>query len=224
MDAVTVMTRSQVKQERTILLTVEKAQRRMNELNDEQLMQHVSRKDVPAFRQLYERYGGRVLGLSIKIVGDRALAEEITQETFWRIWHHAEAFHTTRGTFQNWLFGIARNLAIDTLRRHRQLHLEPFVEVHANGEGRTRPLQDEQDVVESALLSVQQGHVQEALACLPEEQRQVIDWIYFQGKTRREIALEMGIPFGTINTRARLALQKLRHALVERGYEFEDVA
>ncbi len=218
------MTRSQIERNRAISLSVEKAQLRMNEPNDEQLMQHVVRKDVPAFRQLYERYGGRVLGLSIKIVGDHALAEEIAQETFWRIWHHAEAFHTTRGTFQNWLFGIARNLAIDMLRRQRQVRVEPLAELQADGHGRTRPLQDEQDVVESALLSVQQRHVQEALACLPEEQRQVVDWIYFQGKTRREIALEMGIPFGTINTRARLALQKLRHALVEQGYEFEDVA
>lgn len=194
----------------------------MNELSDEQLVQHVTSGEVFAFRQLYDRYGSRVLGLSLKIVGDRALAEEVTQETFWRIWRNATGYHSGRGTFQNWMFGIARNLSIDMLRRHKRVRLESLSETFAGSEARPRQLQDEHDVVETAWACLQQEQVHEALAQLPEEQRDVIEWIYFQGKTRREIAQEQDIPFGTINTRARLALQKLRQALQANGYEFEE--
>ncbi len=194
----------------------------MNEHSDEQLVQRVTVGEAPAFRQLYERYGSRVMGLSIKIIGDHALAEEVTQETFWRIWHNADAFHEGRGTFQNWMFGIARNLSIDMLRKHKRIRLESLSEPSADHDKPVRQLQDEHDVVESAWASLQQEQVHAALECLPEDQRNVIDWIYFQGKTRREIALEQNIPFGTINTRAQLALKKLRQALQDNGYEFEE--
>lgn len=196
----------------------------MSELSDEHLLQRVTLGEIPAFRQLYDRYGPRVLGLSNKIIGDYALAEEVTQETFWRIWRNAHAYNTGRGTFQNWMYGIARNLSIDMLRSHKRVRLESLSIPDAEGGEQTRQLQDDHDVMESAFASLQQEQIHQALACLPDEQREVIDWIYFQGKTRREIALEQDIPFGTINTRARLALQKLRQALQANGYGIEDEA
>jgi RNA polymerase sigma-70 factor (ECF subfamily) len=115
------------------------------------------------------------------------------------------------------LFRIARNLAIDLLRRRKftleSLHIGTTIERH---------LVAEHDVVETAWVSLQQEQVHLALAELPPEQRDVINWIYFQGKTRREIAQEKEIPFGTINTRAKLALDKLRRALQAQGYHLEE--
>lgn len=207
--------------EPTLISPPERASLHMNNLSDEQLLQRITLGETPAFRQLYDRYGSRVLGLSTKIVGDRALAEEVTQETFWRIWRHAAGYNAGRGTFQNWMFGIARNLSIDMLRQHKRVRLESLSETNEGSGPLPRQLQDDHDVVESAWESLQQEQVHQALMCLPEEQRDVINWIYFQGKTRREIAQEQNIPFGTINTRASLALQKLRQALQANGYEFE---
>lgn len=195
---------------------------KLNELRDEALLRLVGRGDVAAFRTLYERHGARVNGLCYKILGDVALAEEVTQETFWRVWRHVDGFEAARGSFQNWMFGIARNLAIDVLRRRKRMPVEPLHPARPDRDAAGRQLPAAHDVVETAWASLQQEQVQAALAELPPEQRQVIEWIYFQGKTRREIAQEEDIPFGTINTRARLALDKLRRALQANGYGLEE--
>lgn len=191
----------------------------LHDVSDEELMRRVTNEDVPAYRTLYDRYGPVVKGLAYKILRDEAVAEEIMQETFWRVWDNATSFDCDRGTFTNWMFGIARNLAIDTLRRGRNIawHSLPVSDVE-QAEYSTQ-LQSSQDVFESTWLSMRHSQVRTALTELPEEQRDVINWIYFQGKTRRQIAEEQNIPFGTINTRARLALEKLKRSLQAQGYE-----
>lgn len=190
----------------------------IHELNDEQLMLDVLAGNTAAFRQLYERYAAVVTGLSYKIVGERHLAEEIAQETFWRVWHKAGSFDAQRGKFTHWMFGIARNLAIDALQQHQKL---PLFELNS-GEGSSEEtgfFQAEHDVAEIAWSSLKTKQVHQALADLPSEQREVVEWIFFHGKTRREIAEEKKIPFGTINTRAKLALDKLRRSLQACGFE-----
>lgn len=196
---------------------------KLNESSDEELLHHVARGEVAAFRVLYERHGARVTGLCYKILGDVALAEEVAQETFWRVWRHVDGYEGSRGSFQNWMFGIARNLSIDLLRRRRRVQVEPLHASPLSESRGKRQLASAHDVAETAWASLRQSQVQAALAELPPEQRQVIDWIYFQGKTRREIAEDEAIPFGTINTRARLALDKLRRALQANGYGLEEV-
>ncbi|HRQ39624.1 MAG TPA: sigma-70 family RNA polymerase sigma factor [Chloroflexota bacterium] len=194
----------------------------MNEWSDEQLLAHVANGEVAAFKTLFDRYGGRVTGFCVKLLHDQALAEDACQETFWRIWNGAHTFDGQRGNFQGWLFGIARNLAIDTIRRQKNMLVELLPDGRVPHNEQAASVDAEPDVAEVAWVSIQQQQVHQALAELPPDQRDVIEWIYFQGMTRREIAQEKNIPFGTINTRAQLALEKLGRALRANGYGLEE--
>jgi RNA polymerase sigma-70 factor (ECF subfamily) len=191
----------------------------MNEFSDQQLMVLVIQQDVAAYKTLYERYKRSVLGLSYKILQDRGAAEEVMQETFWRIWQNAASFDTQRGSFPNWMFGIARNLSIDIVRRGQKIKMQALPDVHHENVESSPHYRDDHNVADAATLLLQHEQVHLAMTSLPEEQRDVVEWIYFQGKTRRQIAQEHDIPFGTINTRARLALDKLKRALEAQGFE-----
>jgi RNA polymerase sigma-70 factor, ECF subfamily len=191
----------------------------MNELSDEQLMAQVIENDMAAYKILYERYKRSVLGLSYKILGDRASAEEVMQETFWRIWNNASSFDLQRGSFPNWMFGIARNLSIDIVRRGQKVQMQTLPDQDHEHAESSPQLKDDHNVADVALALIQHKQVQIAMNELPTEQRDVVEWIYFQGKTRRQIAQEQDIPFGTINTRARLALDKLKRVLQAQGFE-----
>ena len=185
---------------------------------DETLVTQVARGNPAALEVLYDRYASRVMGLSLKILGDQALAEDILQETFWRVWQSAATFQSQLGPFTGWLFRIARNLAIDAYRRRS---VRPQAFVGANG---SDPILDEtpdpdMDVAEQAQSILQNKQVRKALDSLPDVQRQVIEMAYFYGMTRQEIAEATGEALGTIHTRARLALQKLRGELERVKFE-----
>jgi RNA polymerase sigma-70 factor (ECF subfamily) len=181
------------------------------QLSDEQLMSHIAEGQEAALALLYERYAAAVMGLAFKVVGDRSVAEEIVQETFYRVWDKSRSFHEQKGSVTSWLFRIARNLAIDSLRRQQ---VRPqAVESEPEAEHIERTRSSSANVVEAAWLAIKREQVQTALRQLPEEQRQVMELAYFGGLTRREIAAETGVALGTIHTRARLALQKLQQTL-----------
>ena len=176
---------------------------------DETLATQVARGNSAALEVLYDRYASIVLGIALKATGDQALAEEILQETFWRVWQSAATYQSQRGSFTGWLFRIARNLAIDAYRRR---NVRPQAISGANG---SDPILDETpdpntDVAEQAQSMMKNRQIRKALASLPVVQRQVIEMAYFYGMTRQEIAEATGEALGTIHTRARLALQKLR--------------
>ncbi len=188
-----------------------------DDLNDEQLMTLAATGDPAALETLYDRYASAVMGLALKIMGDRAIAEEVVQETFWRVWRNADSFHAGRGPFPGWLFGIARNLSIDLWRRRKTRPLPAF---EAGDEQQIDLIPDpETDVAELAWVTVKHQRVRAALTALPPAQRQVIEMAYFRGLTRQEIAKVLGEPLGTIHTRARLALQKLRESLQAQGFD-----
>ena len=189
----------------------------VKEWSDEQLIAQVARGDTAAYETLYDRYCSAVMGLALKITGDRSLAEEVVQETFWRVWRKADLFQTQRGAFTSWFFGITRNLSIDVLRRQRT-QIQPVEETDAERiiEQAVDPTTD---VPEAAWLREKHQQMQAAIATLPNEQRRVIEMAYFRGLTRQEIAQATGEPLGTIHTRARLALQKLREELQMHGFE-----
>ena len=194
------------------------------EVTDEALIAIVTQSgDVNAFRRLFERYSAIVMGLAYKMVGDHALAEEIVQETFWRVWHNAPSYNQEKGSFSTWMFGIARNLCIDALRRYKRVQIQSLEidDAHQWSKSEVVFAAPAVDTAEVANTLIRHEHVRDAMEKLPPEQRDVIHWVYFQGKTRREIAAEQNIPFGTINTRARLALQKLKSALQSRGFGSE---
>ena len=185
--------------------------------NDMQLMMQVMESNSAALEILYDRYASAVMGLTFKMLGDRTLAEEVTQETFWRVWRKAHSFRSRQGKFSSWLFGIARNLSIDAWRR-RQVRPQPVATTEENEKTDGTP-DPNADVAESAWVAIKRKQVRAAMNSLPPNQRQVIELAYFWGMTRQEIAEETNVPLGTVHTRARLALQKLRETLQEQGFE-----
>jgi RNA polymerase sigma-70 factor (ECF subfamily) len=188
-----------------------------DEVTDEQLVARSVRGDATAFEVLYDRYAPTVMGLALRIVADRALAEEVVQETFWRVWQNAASFQVQRGAFAGWLLSITRNLAIDMCRRR---NVRPQVLLETADEPSIERVPDQSaDVPEAAWNAIKHQQVYAALSDLPPDQRRVIELAYFGGLTRQEIAAETGEPLGTIHTRARLALKKLRAALLSRGFE-----
>ena len=185
---------------------------------DQALVTGVARGDSAALEALYDRYASRVLGVALKIIGDQALAEDILQETFWRVWQNAAGYQSQLGPFTGWLFRIVRNLSIDAYRRR---NVRPQAILSANG---SDPILDETpdpdtDVAEQAQAILTNRQIRTALASLPDVQRQVIELAYFYGMTRQEIAEATGEALGTIHTRARLALQKLRGELERDEFE-----
>ena len=196
------------------------SEKKLLDAPDETLITQVARGNSQAFEVLYDRYASRVLGVTIKIIGDQAQAEDILQETFWRVWQSARTYQSQLGPFTGWLFRIARNLAIDAYRRQS---VRPQVPVSAGGEG-DDPILDQtpdpdMDVAEQAQSLLNYRQIRKALAALPSVQRQVIEMAYFYGMTRQEIAEVTGEAVGTIHTRARLALQKLRGELERDEFE-----
>lgn len=196
------------------------SEKTLSDTPDETLAARVARGDNAALEALYDRYASRVLGISMRIVGDQALAEDILQETFWRVWQSAGTYQSQLGAFTGWLFRIARNLSIDAYRRR---NVRPQTVQSAREPGGDPVLEEapdpDADVAEQAQSILMNRQVRKAMASLPDVQRQVIEMAYFYGMTRQEIAEATGEALGTIHTRARLALQKLRGELERDDFE-----
>ena len=190
----------------------------LERLSDEILMARVAGGNPAALEMLYDRYASTVLGLSLKVIGDQALAEDVLQETFWRVWQSAATYESQRGSFAGWLFRIARNLAIDAYRR-RNARPQAMPDVVGSEPILDQVSDPDVDVVEQVQSSLQHKQVRLALLSLSPAQRQVIEMAYFFGMTRQEIAEATGEALGTIHTRARLAIQKLRAELDKEEFE-----
>jgi RNA polymerase sigma-70 factor (ECF subfamily) len=189
---------------------------------DEELVAQLSRQDVKAFEALYDRYGNIVYSVSLRILGDVQAAEDVVQEVFLRVWRKPDHYDTARGRFLTWLLSVARNRAIDEHRsRGRRLRYE-VGSAPLDGEG--FPSGDADDPALAALLSDEGAAVREALNGLPLEQRRAIGLAYYGGLTQQEIARALGEPLGTVKTRIRLGMQKMRLALaaIRPGLEGED--
>jgi RNA polymerase sigma-70 factor, ECF subfamily len=191
----------------------------VEQLTDEEIAARIARRDSHALETLYDLYAPLVLGISLRIVDDRAIAEDILQETFWRVWTRAASYKSQRGSVSAWIFTIARNLALDAYRR-RNVRPPSIAAVDYNDSLLERAPDPHTDVVTQSTLRLQQKQIRDALATLPLVQRQVIEMAYFFGMTRQEIAAATGEALGTIHTRARLALQKLREQLGNEEFEY----
>lgn len=171
-------------------------------LSDESLLVGMASGDAQAATALVRRYQGRVFGLARTIVREPALAEEVAQEAFVRVWRHAAAYDSRRGAVSTWLLTITRNLAIDALRLKREEPVDPQVLL-------TRLL-----AVEPAdEAAMDEEFVRQALRGLPEEQARAIALAVFYGMSGRKIAEIEGIPLGTAKTRLRRGMAKLRDQL-----------
>jgi RNA polymerase sigma-70 factor (ECF subfamily) len=181
------------------------------ETPDEQLVQRMSEGDVTALETLYNRYARAVYAFAVRIVGDGLVAEEVLQEAFTRAWQQAGRFEFSRGSFPSWLLSITHNLAIDEVRRRQRRPQR------ADSVDSVDLLLSEADLtvdVEAAVeASELHDEIRAAMDTLPDAQRRVIELAYFEGLTQREIAALLDEPLGTVKTRMRLGMQKLKDVL-----------
>jgi RNA polymerase sigma factor (sigma-70 family) len=169
-----------------------------------QLMEGLLDGDDDAIRTLYSRFGRPVYTMGLRLLGSREAAEELTQDVFLAVWRKAARFDPARGRLSTWLMTIAHNLAIDRLRRET---------------GATRPTLVLVDEVPDApggrdeeTLIAERDEALRAMACLSDAEKRLLARAYFRGMTAREIAESDGIPLGTVKTRLRTALIKIRKA------------
>jgi RNA polymerase sigma-70 factor (ECF subfamily) len=162
--------------------------------------------DETALESLYARHGGLIYALALRIVGDPGVAREVLQDTFLRCWDKREAYDEARGRVLSWLVSIARHRAIDLLRsRPHQARLrerEPLAEL--------MPEAAPPDAADTLAL---RRVIASALGALPAAQRQAIEMAYFGGQTQAEIASALAQPLGTIKSRTREAMERLRATL-----------
>lgn len=189
--------------------------------SDEKLVSLITQAHEQALAQLYERYNRLIFSLALAIVNDRETAEEITLDVFMRVWQKAGTYRPEQAKVSTWLTHIARHHSIDVLRR-RAARLDQSA-VH--WEDAIRNVESSQpSPQESAELSLRRARIQAALARLPAEQKQALFLAYFGGYTQSQIAEILAQPLGTIKTRLRLAMQKLREFLKEeQGYKDKSV-
>lgn len=188
---------------------------------DEALIARICQRDEAALSLLYARYAHVVYGLSMRIVHQVEVAEEVVQETFLRVWRSAHTFQGDPSGFRSWLFRIARNLSLDQLRRQaarpRTVTITPEP---MNDHAPLDTLADETcDVAAQATACCLRDQVRRALLTLPPEQRYVLELAYFGGLTHHEIAETTGEPLGTIKTRLRLGLRKLGVIAQQEAFE-----
>ncbi len=167
---------------------------------DEELLTRVAGGDSAALGEFYDLYSDRVLGLLMHTLRERADAEDVLQEVFLQVWQRAEQFNPERGSPAAWLFLIARSRAVDRIRRRKREGGAPLLDDQAL----PSMLLDNLDRSESAQRAVN------ALMRLPEEQRRAIVLAFYEGLTQEQIADRQAIPLGTVKTRIRLGMQRLR--------------
>lgn len=174
---------------------------------DNDLVHAVTQGDRDAFLTLYDRYSTRVYGLAIRILQDPMASEEVTQDTFLRLWTRATTFNPAKGRFLTWLLTITRRLAIDRIR----LESRQPKEVGSLDEQDWDWVPDPNSTTDESRW----GTLGFALKDLPSLQRQVIELAFYQGLSQSQIAEHINIPLGTVKTRIRLGMEKLREAILQ---------
>jgi len=171
-------------------------------LTEEQLVLSLRNHEKIAIEALYDMYSASLFGVISRIVIDTAIAEDVLQETFVKIWHSFSSYNTEKGRLFTWMVNIARNLAIDKIRS------KDFKNQHKNQEiENTVNSIDEQN---STVYKPELMGIKDLVDTLKPEQKSIIDLVYFKGYTHVEAADELGVPLGTIKTRLRMGIQQLR--------------
>ena len=182
----------------------------LEQLPDDELVVLVTRRNKDALSALYDRHARLVFSLALRVVEERSFAEEITQDVFVTLWSKGASYRSERGHLSAWLLSIAHNRSIDELRKRRRNARLPTVEID---ETQIVVSGNHDQVADTVLARLDRQSIREALEKLPTPQKQVIVLAYFQGLTQSEISQAVGAPLGTVKTRIRLGLQKLREFL-----------
>lgn len=177
--------------------------------DDQELLQRIARRDETALALLYQRYGAQVYSLTYQVLRNSQLAEEATQDTFMKVWRLSHSWDPEKGRFISWLMTVARHTAIDRLRqeeRQSALNNASIDEI--------APITTDRGLPHDPAL--QDGRLlRQLLQQLPQEQAQAIEMAFFQGLTHSSLAEKLNLPLGTVKTRVRLGLQKLKTLWVE---------
>lgn len=177
-------------------------------------MNAIVERDELAFVVLYDRYADLVYSASLRVLADTQLAEDATQDVFVRLWRRPEAFIAGRGRFISWLMSVVRNRAVDELRaRGRRRRRESTTGTEGDDDLLASVPGRDDDPLATAAAHEEQLLVRRALTGLPADQRTALELAYFGGMTQQEIAAALHEPLGTVKTRIRLGMQKLRRAL-----------
>jgi RNA polymerase sigma-70 factor (ECF subfamily) len=173
--------------------------------SDRELVALLRAQPVAGIAALYDRYGRLVFSMALRVVQERGAAEEITQDVFVRCWRSLDRYQPNQGSLASWLLSITHNRAIDELRSRR-------------GKDARREISDDALQPQAAIdpgfdEALLRGEIKQALGHLPIAQREVIELVFWGGMTRREIAERLSLPLGTVHTRLRLGMDKLRESL-----------
>src|ERR1039458_653401 len=168
----------------------------LSALSDPQLVVGIARFREPCLAEVYRRHGGAAFGLARRVLGQASLAEDVVQEVFLALWTHPDKFDPTRGTLRSFVLALTHSRAVDAVR--------------------SRTAQQRREQREAWDLAVQ-DHVAAALATLPDDERRPIELAYFGGHTYRDVAVLLSAPEGTIKSRIRSGLRRLRVALEDSG-------
>ena len=173
-----------------------------NKRDEAALIERICAGDETAMAEMYDRYSGIVYGVALRVLGDASAAEDVLQEIFLQLWRNPQAFDANRGRLPSWLAVIARNRAIDHLRKRPQEDDIAGLPISTGVN-----LEDES----AQRLAVEK--IRGALGQLPAEQRRALEMAFFEGMTHTEIAGKTGEPLGTIKTRIRAGLLAVRKAV-----------
>ena len=188
--------------------TLEAIDRQM--FTDAQLLALIEHGENWALSEIHARYARLVFSIALKALNDQAGAEEIVQQVFTEVWRHARHYRLDRGKFSAWVGTITRHQCIDELRRRRA---RPMIDP-GSWESLDR-LTDHEDPAQQVQHTLEQARIRQALAQIPPQERTVIQLAFWGGMTQREIAQHCHAPLGTVKTRLRLGMRRLKSLLQE---------
>ena len=190
---------------------------------DAELVARLAERDEAALEPLYDRYGKIVYSVAMRILRDAQAAEEVTQEVFVRLWNNAASFESTKGYVRVWILRITHNLALNEVRRRQS---RPVIAANFDWPTESEHLlaQDTSGDPEMATwLRERATVIRHALEQLPLPQRQSIELAFFGGLSQAEVAAALGEPLGTIKSRVRIGMRRLRDILVGSGIDAEAI-
>ena len=175
---------------------------RLEKISEQVLAELLASKSEKSFSILYDNYSSAIFGVVNKIVQSEAIAADITQDSFVKIWKNLDSYSSTKGTIFTWMLNIARNTAIDKIRSQHLKQTKQNVDVDS--------YVGEIDGANSGSINIDTIGLKNLIEKLKPEYKQLIDLVYFRGYSQSEIADEFGIPLGTIKTRIKTAMTNLR--------------
>ena len=187
----------------------------LNERSDAQLVTSIARYSEAALAEVYRRHGGAVYGIARRVLISKAEAEDVTQEIFLRLWNDPDRFDSSRGSLRSFLLTQAHGRAVDAVRSLTARHRREVQEAQRTA---ASSYDLEHEVWDLAL----EDQVSKALDELPGEERRAIELAYFKGYTYVEVAQSLGQPEGTIKSRIRNGMRRMRVALVAAGIQGVD--